>query len=193
LKQTEPPNQEQPIGEDFLHRWSRRKQESRDQEMVSAPGQVETHQGDPECPGDSDMPPLGSLTENSDYTGFLSPNVSDELHRLALRKLFHSAGFNQCDGLDDYDDDFRSFKALGAVLTADLRHRMALEAEKQNAAEKNHADRQASEHFQDKTASASQGSPPESRSDVSTVSSSPAKAEEPSMCGEPSGKAGNHG
>ena len=62
--------------------------------------------------GDADMPPLDSLGPESDYSGFLSPGVSEELRRLALRKLFHSPLFNVTDGLDDYDDDFTSFAVL---------------------------------------------------------------------------------
>ena len=37
---------------------------------------------------DADMPPIETLTEDSDYTGFMSPEVSEELRKLALRKLF---------------------------------------------------------------------------------------------------------
>lgn len=75
-------------------------------------------------PDDSDMPPLESLDEDSDYTGFMSPNVSDELRNLALRKLFLGGMFSQRDGLDDYDDDFTSFEKLGDVVTAEMRHQM---------------------------------------------------------------------
>ena len=77
---------------------------------------------------DEDMPPLKTLTEESDYTGFLSPKVSDELRKLALRKLFHGSKFNICDGLDDYDEDFTKFAKLGDVITAEMRHRAELEA-----------------------------------------------------------------
>ena len=38
-------------------------------------------------PGDADMPPIESLDAESDYTGFLSPGVSDALRQAALRKL----------------------------------------------------------------------------------------------------------
>ena len=77
---------------------------------------------------DEDMPPLETLTEESDYTGFLSPKVSDELRKLALRKLFHGSQFNICDGLDDYDEDFTKFAKLGDVITAEMRQRAELEA-----------------------------------------------------------------
>jgi hypothetical protein len=83
---------------------------------------------------DLDMPPLETLTADSDYTGFLSSGVSEPLRRAALRKLFHGAEFNVIDELDDYAEDFTSFTALGDVLTADMRHLIEVEARKQAAA-----------------------------------------------------------
>ncbi|WP_025770872.1 DUF3306 domain-containing protein [Thioalkalivibrio sp. HK1] len=84
---------------------------------------------------DADMPPIETLDEHSDYSGFLSPGVSEELRRRALRKLFLSAAFNVRDGLDDYDDDFTSFEALGDMVTADMKHQMEVEAERAQAAQ----------------------------------------------------------
>ena len=75
-------------------------------------------------PTDADMPPIESLNKSSDYSGFMSPKVSEELRRLALRKLFQLPVFNIRDGLDDYDEDFRSFEVLKDVITADMRHQM---------------------------------------------------------------------
>ena len=83
---------------------------------------------------DEDMPPLDSLGENSDYSGFLSSGVSEGLRRRALRKLFSSAVFNIPDGLDDYDDDFTSFAALGDIVTSDMRHQAEVEAERERQA-----------------------------------------------------------
>jgi len=79
---------------------------------------------------DEDMPPIESLTADSDYTGFMSPEVSDALRRLALRKLFHGAEFNICDGLDDYDGDYASFTKLGSIVTSDMKHQIEMEARK---------------------------------------------------------------
>ena len=84
---------------------------------------------------DEDMPPLDSLDENSDYSGFLSSGVSEALRRRALRKLFSSAVFNIPDGLDDYDDDFTSFAALGDIVTSDMKHQAEMEAERAKRAE----------------------------------------------------------
>jgi hypothetical protein len=79
---------------------------------------------------DDDMPPLESLSEDSDFTGFLSPKVSETLRRAALRKLFHSSTFNVIDELDDYAEDFTTFEPLGDIITADMRHQLELEAKK---------------------------------------------------------------
>jgi len=70
------------------------------------------------------MPPLDSLSAESDFSAFLSPRVSESLRRLALRKLFHGDSFNVCDGLDDYAEDFTRFSGLGSVVTADMRHQL---------------------------------------------------------------------
>ncbi len=79
---------------------------------------------------DEDMPSLDSLDPDSDYSGFLSSGVSEGLRRRALRKLFSSAVFNVPDGLDDYDDDFTSFAALGDIVTSDMKHQAEMEAER---------------------------------------------------------------
>jgi hypothetical protein len=116
--------------EAFLSRWSRLKQaetqsvEPADQDAPPVEDKQLTQLTD------ADMPPIESLTEASDYSGFLSPEVTEQLRQQALQKLFRSACFNVCDGLDDYAEDFTSFEKLGDVITADLKFRMQQEAEK---------------------------------------------------------------
>ena len=120
--------------EDFLSRWSRRKHEAQQpldmtvEENTAQDKAVETvaHLTD------ADMPPIESLTEDSDYTGFLSPKVSEALRKQALRKLFQSASFNVRDGLDDYDEDFTKFAELGDIVTVDLKHRLEMESKRKN-------------------------------------------------------------
>ena len=115
----------------FLARWSERKRQAggpataleSDQRTPVEPAQEA-------LPTDADMPPLESLTEDSDYIGFLSPRVSEELRRLALRKLFHGAEFNLRDGLDDYDEDYTSFAKLGNIVTAEMRRRLETEVQR---------------------------------------------------------------
>jgi len=146
----------------FVSRWSRRKTEVAEREEAQIPGSVGEMESsgelvahldpDPEMQGDEpqetgpenvltdeDMPPIDSLTEDSDFSMFMSPGVSDTLRKLALRKLFSGASFNIRDGLDDYDDDFRSFAALGDIITCDMKHQMELEEERKRKQEEEDA------------------------------------------------------
>jgi hypothetical protein len=122
--------------DNFVSRWSRLKQAAATppqpaSESAVAPAPAEVRETPP---SDADMPPLESLDETSDYTGFLSEKVSETLRRQALRKLFHSELFNVCDGLDDYAGDFTSFAPLGDIVTSDMRHQLALAEERLKAA-----------------------------------------------------------
>jgi hypothetical protein len=76
------------------------------------------------------MPILDSIDENTDMSGFFSPKVTRAVKKAALRKFFHSPVFNIVDGLDDYDEDFRNFEALGDIVTSDMRGMMEREAER---------------------------------------------------------------
>ena len=127
--------------ESRLARWSRRKVEARQGvlETEELPPQAEAQpaaEALAELPAevevvltDADMPPLESLNEDSDFSGFMSAGVSDELRNLALRKLFSAATFNVRDGLDEYDEDYTSFEKLGDIVTCDMKHQIELEEE----------------------------------------------------------------
>ena len=52
------------------------------------------------------LPPIESLTPQSDFTPFMRPDVEPSLRRAALRKLFADPHFNVMDGLDTYIDDY---------------------------------------------------------------------------------------
>jgi hypothetical protein len=112
-----------------LQRWSNRKIRAKTLEEPVVASDVEPTPSPPVLT-DADMPPLASLTEDADYRGFLSSGVSEALRRVALRKLFHSPTFNVTDGLDDYAEDFTKFAKLGDVVTQEMRHRLAVEAER---------------------------------------------------------------
>lgn len=124
--------------QDFVSRWSRLKHEAREagdtaavadaDHAVSANSAGPNEQASAPQPTDADMPSLDSLTYDSDYSDFLSPGVSEQLRKLALRKLFHNDVFNIRDGLDEYDDDFTHFEKLGDIVTSDMRHQMEMEA-----------------------------------------------------------------
>jgi hypothetical protein len=136
--------------ETFLERFHRRKTAARQVTEASQVPPADANedapvrpQAEPEPepepapdPTDADMPPLETLTADSDYRGFLSPKVSESLRRAALRRLFHGSAFNVIDELDDYAEDFTTFEALGDIVTADMRHQIEVEARKQAAAVK---------------------------------------------------------
>jgi hypothetical protein len=115
---------------DFLARWSRRKLEARSGGIDDGAEVLQTEEPQAVPPvaapperelTDADMPPLDSLTADSDFTPFMSPGVSDGLRRLALRKLFSQPSFNITDGLNDYDEDFTQFTGLGSVITHEMK------------------------------------------------------------------------
>jgi len=137
-------------GESFLSRFHRRKTEARltetradispeeDEHPTRAVSETTTEADNvEETLTDADMPPLESLSADSDYTGFLSPKVSEKLRRAALRKLFHGDEFNIVDGLDEYAEDFTTFEALGDIVTSDMRHLIEVEAKKKAETIKN--------------------------------------------------------
>ncbi|MEJ2515627.1 MAG: DUF3306 domain-containing protein [Gammaproteobacteria bacterium] len=131
--------------EPFLSRWSRLKQASKEDapptdadqaEPVTetAPAGETDRQAEPdEPPGDEEMPPLESLGPDSDYSPFMSPRVSAELRRKALRQMFRSPKFNITDGLEVYAEDYTKFAPLGNVMTADLKFRLERKMKEQLA------------------------------------------------------------
>lgn len=115
--------------ETFLGRWSRLKTTGGDTgsaDLAEVPETLpeDASSGQEPAPElkDEDMPEVETIGEDSDVSAFLSAGVSEGLRRKALRKLFTGAKFNIRDGLDDYDDDFRTFTPLGGIMTADMRH-----------------------------------------------------------------------
>ena len=117
----------------FVGRWARRKGEARSgrdpdaEEPASEEEAAEQAAVEPPELTDADMPSLDAIDEHTDMSGFLSPKVTEGLKKVALRKFFHSPVFNIVDGLDDYDDDFTAFEALGDIITSDMRGQMELE------------------------------------------------------------------
>ena len=98
----------------FLSRWSRLKQEAREQPPVTPPA-VDATAPVPE------LPPVDTLTMESDFSGFFHPKVDENLRRAALRKLFSDPHFNIMDGLDTYIDDYSQPNVLPATMLAGLR------------------------------------------------------------------------
>ena len=110
---------------DFLSRWSRLKRRSTAGPERPTADAVPAKAGTPlEAPGAGDalapglrrgdepvessqpLPPVDSLTFESDFTAFMKPEVDGSLKRQALKTLFQDPRFNVMDGLDVYIDDF---------------------------------------------------------------------------------------
>jgi len=143
-----------PEQESGLSRWSRRKLQTAEEtqkedvapeldpenqgknelEVALSEDQQQSEAQDPVL-SDADMEPVEELTENSDFSKFMSPGVSDELRNLALRKMFQAPSFNIRDGLDEYDEDYTTFEKLGDIVTADMRHQTEMEARRKLEAE----------------------------------------------------------
>jgi hypothetical protein len=77
---------------------------------------------------------VGSLDEDSDYSGVFADDVDPELRREALRSWFQSPKFNVRDEMSEYSRDYHEFTPLGDVETADMKHR-ALRLLEQEAGE----------------------------------------------------------
>ena len=68
------------------------------------------------------LPPVDSLSFESDFTPFLQPEVDEAVKRQALRKLFSDPRFNVMDGLDVYIDDYNKFEPMTPDIVAQLNH-----------------------------------------------------------------------
>jgi hypothetical protein len=105
----------------FLSRWSRRKTLARQGAPIEQPPAAAPEtEGTPSTPAapagtqaasaipaePAPLPPVESLTADSDFSPFMKPEVDPALRRQALRKLLHDPRFNVMDGLDVYIDDF---------------------------------------------------------------------------------------
>ena len=123
-------------GGGFVQRWSRRKAEAGESKAAQAEGRAREAPSPapvaepPKVLTDADMPPLDSLTEESDFSVFLSPGVSEGLRKLALRKLFHLPQVSERCPLDGEYYDCTNLEPLGSIITYDMREEMKRAAEK---------------------------------------------------------------
>ena len=107
--------------DNFLARWSRRKTEAR-AKPAEAPGAapavaapvVTGPAAVPAVPAGADaapaepapLPPVESLTPESDFAPFMKPEVDGETRSKALKALFADPHFNTMDMMDVYVDDY---------------------------------------------------------------------------------------
>jgi hypothetical protein len=100
--------------EAFFSRWSRLKRE-----------QPAEQKAEPEVPATVPatvpaLPPVETLTPDSDFAGFMNPKVKDELRRLALKKLFVDPHFNIPDPFEPFSGDWTGGEPITPELLATL-------------------------------------------------------------------------
>lgn len=96
--------------QDFLRRWSRLKRESATEPAKEIPSEKPA------------LPPIDSLTFDSDFRAFMHSKVEESVKRAALKKLFSDPRFNVMDGLDTYIDDYTKADPIPESLLAQLDH-----------------------------------------------------------------------
>ena len=115
--------------EAFLSRWSRLKcEQPAEKPAESAPAPA--------------LPPVESLTPESDFTDFMHPKVKQELRRLALKKLFCDPHFNLPDPFEAYSGDWTGGEPIPPELMATLNQARSIlftEEEKKAADERDAA------------------------------------------------------
>lgn len=109
----------------FLSRWSRRKAEVREAEARAAEKSAVTETAKPQKPDAepeidlSALPPVESLTAESDYTVFLAKGVPEALRTTALRKLWLTdPSVRDYRPLVEYNWDFNA-PGYGELLSSD--------------------------------------------------------------------------
>ena len=104
------------MSEDFLRRWSRLKRETR------APAETPAVDEASGAEAAAALPPLDSLSFDSDFKAFMHSKVEEGVKRAALKKLFSDPRFNVMDGLDTYIDDYTKSEPVTEEFLAQLEH-----------------------------------------------------------------------
>jgi hypothetical protein len=100
--------------EAFLSRWSRLKREAPEKEKELEARKVEEARPAPL------LPPVESLTPQSEFAPFMQPKVDDALRRLALKKLFGDPHFNTPDPFEPFSGDWTVAEAITPEFLATL-------------------------------------------------------------------------
>ena len=103
--------------EAFLARWSRRKQEQAAEAREPAPVAKEA---------EKPLPPVESLTPDSDFSVFMRPKVKEELRRMALKKLFRDPHFNVADPFEPFSGDWTLGEPIPSEMLATLKQTRTL-------------------------------------------------------------------
>jgi hypothetical protein len=128
-----------PAGRFSLRRWSQRKLEAARAEAqapTQAPSAIagstplaegaaknELEPSHPAPSAETALPPIESLTFESDFAPFFKPQVDESIKRAALKQLFRHPRFNVMDGLDTYIDDYTQPDPIPSAMLADLMER----------------------------------------------------------------------
>lgn len=154
---------------------------------VASPAEV---QKDAPLLSDDDMPPIQSLSSDSDLSDFFNKGVSAALRKAALRHVFQQPKYNVRDGLNDYDGDYTVFEPLGDTITSDMKWHTArkerdrlekerLEAEKREALAREELeeldDEASEEQVSEQEQMSHEQSPPEDATTESRVDGAEAK------------------
>ena len=92
--------------EAFLDRWSRLKKDAPVEKKDETPAPT--------------LPPVDTLTPESDFSGFMHPKVEDALRRTALKKLFSDPHFNVPDPFEAYSGDWTGGEPIPDEMLATL-------------------------------------------------------------------------
>ena len=127
------PHPDKPSTGFSLTRWSKRKlaaARAGTAEPIPSPPALATGEPAAAAPASSpappELPPVETLTIESDFSAFLQPKVDEPLKRAALRKLFSDPRFNVMDGLDVYIDDYSKSEPIPPELLSQLAHARAV-------------------------------------------------------------------
>ena len=121
--------------EAFLSRWSRMKREAPEKETALEQKKMEEAKPAPA------LPPVESLTPQSEFAPFMHPKVEDHLRRMALKKLFSDPHFKIPDPFEPFSGDWTGAEPIPPEMLAKLNQaRSALfspeERQKQDEEEK---------------------------------------------------------
>jgi len=115
-----------------LSRWSRRKLEAARAQSAPArevapapvaPGQQAPQPAPPSAPeASAALPPIESLSIESEFAPFFKPGIPESTRRAALKQLFRDPRFNVMDGLDVYIDDYSKPDPIPPEMMKQLLH-----------------------------------------------------------------------
>lgn len=117
---------EKSASENFLSRWSRRKQQA---ETLPEPVTENIPVTEP--------PESTVAKDPAELPIWQRDDVDPETKQQALRDLFRKPGFNKTDGLEEYENDYNyhAFAGLGSVVTHEMKRMLERQLAADEAAE----------------------------------------------------------